>query len=60
MRIHRSYCVLLNGDQKAALLDKMNERQVSEKWSDDLFFDVVEQMLSEAFLLGLDEPRADE
>lgn len=55
MKIIRSYAVILNSEQRRAMLKNADE--IGESISESEYIEIIEQMLFDAFLLGMAEPK---
>ena len=57
MKIVRSYCVILNDEERAAVLTRARGLQSDGGVTDEHFIEMIEQMLFDAFDEGMREPR---
>ena len=55
MKVIRSYSISLGALQKDLILQILRERDEAEKWSEDILFTQIEQLLLCAFELGMRE-----
>ena len=55
MKILRSYAVLLNREEKQAVLS--SAKDIGEGISADEYLELIEQMLFDAFDMGINEPK---
>ena len=57
MIVNRSYSVSLNNKQKEEITDLLIERDNAKVWSEDIIYKHIESLLSDAFLMGLNESK---